>query len=391
MSLRILQLSAKPLYPPRDGGALGSLYFVEMWRQLGWEVQTLAMSTPKHPASPQAPSFQKSVFVNTTPRPWPALKNLFFAREPYHVERFWSAAYQAALEETLSIFRPDLIQVESPYLTPYVAGLSLPRTYRLHNVEYLIWDRLAHEKPWPFRHYFTIQARRIRRYESQILHTYQGLIPISEKEAALIQASGYQGPVALIPYAIATAEYDAPPLRKENPRIGFIGGLDWLPNLAGIAWFLERVWPEFARRYPQAELSIAGRNCPASLHRYASPQVHILGEVPDSKAFLYAHDILIVPLFSGSGIRIKIIEGWATGRAILSTSIGAESLVCTPGRHLLIADDEKPFLQALETLYTDAALRNAIAQAGRYLAETLYNREAQVPHFQKFYEQVLHG
>ena len=362
-----------------------------MWRQLGWEVQTLAMSTPKHLASPQAPSFQKSVFVDTTPRPWPALKNLFFGRDPYHVVRFWSTAYQAALEEVLATFRPDLIQVESPYLTPYVAGLSLPRTYRLHNVEYLIWSRVAREKPWPLRHYFTIQARRIRRYEAQILHTYQGLIPISEKEAAFVRENGYRGLVALLPYAIAIAEYDAPPLRKENPLIGFIGGLDWLPNLSGIEWFLERVWPEFARRYPQAELSIAGRNCPAYLHRYASPQVHILGEVPDSKAFLYAHDILIVPLFSGSGIRIKIIEGWATGRAILSTSVGAESLDYRSGHHLLIADDERHFLQALEALYTDANLRNALAQAGRHLVETVYNREAQLPHFQAFYEQVLHG
>lgn len=389
--MRILQLSAKPLYPPRDGGALASLHFVEMWRRLGWEVLTLAMSTPKHPVSPQVPFPQKSVFVDTTPRPWPALKNLLFSCRPYHVDRFQSTAYQAALEETLATFQPDLIQVESPYLTPYVENLSLPRVYRLHNVEYLIWARLAREKPWPFRHYFTTQARRIHHYETRILHTYQGLIPISEKEAAFIQESGYRGLVALIPYAIAVEEYDAPPLREESPRIGFIGGLDWLPNLAGITWFLERVWPEFARRYPQAELSIAGRNCPASFHRYASPQVHILGEVPDSKAFLYAQDILIVPLFSGSGIRIKIIEGWATGRAILSTSVGAESLVCTPGRHLLIADDEEAFLQALEALYTDAALRKAIAQAGRHLAETLYNREAQLPHFRTFYEQVLHG
>ncbi len=192
------------------------------------------------PCLPAGTLPQKSVFVDTTLRPWPALKNLLFSRRPYHVDRFQSTAYQAALEETLATFRPDLIQVESPYLTPYVENLSLPRVYRLHNVEYLIWARLAREKPWPLRYYFTTQARRIHHYETRILHTYQGLIPISEKEAAFIQESGYRGPVALIPYAIAIEEYDAPPLREENPRIGFIGGLDWLPNLAGITWFLER-------------------------------------------------------------------------------------------------------------------------------------------------------
>lgn len=391
MSLRILQLTPKPNYPPRDGGALASLHFVEMWLRLGWQVETLAMSTPKHPAPPQTPFPQKTLFVDTTPRPWPAIKNLLFSQRPYHVERFWSPDYQAALAETIASFKPHLIQVESPYLTPYVEKLPLPRIYRLHNIEYLIWERLAQEKPWPLRLYLSLQAWRIRSYETHILPTYQGLIPISERELAFVKASGYRGAVELIPYAIDVGAYAAPPLRKQNPRIGFIGGLDWLPNLAGIEWFLRRVWPEFARRHPQAQLSIAGRNCPPRLYRYASPQVRILGEIPDSKAFLYEHDILIVPLFSGSGIRIKIIEGWAAGRAILSTSIGAENLVCQPGRDLLIADDEKGFLNALEALYTDASIRQKLAHHGRLLAETMYNRESQLPRFRRFYEQVAHG
>lgn len=391
MSLRILQLTPKPNYPPRDGGALAALHFVEVWLKLGWEVQTLAMSTPKHPAPPEAPFPQKSIAVDTTPRFWPALKNLLHGALPYHVERFWSPNYQAALEETIATFKPHLIQVESPYFTPYVAHLSLPRTYRLHNIEHQIWMRLAQEKPWPLRVYLTLQARRIKRYESEILKLYQGLVPISKKEMAFIKETGYQGPVEVIPYAIDVGAYESPPLRKEHPHIGFIGGLDWLPNLAGIEWFLRRVWPTFARRYPTAQLFIAGRNCPPRLYQYANSQVHILGEVPDSKVFLYEQDILIVPLFSGSGIRIKIIEGWAAGRAIVSTSIGAESLTYEPGRHLLLADDEKSFLSALEALFTDSQLRQTIARNGRHLAETVYTRESQLPRFQHFYERVVYG
>mgnify|MGYP003921194919 CR=1 FL=1 len=389
--MRILQLTPKPNYPPRDGGALAALHFVEMWLRLGWQVETLAMSTPKHPAPSQSPIPQKSVFVDTTPRPWPALKNLLLSSRPYHVDRFWSPAYRAALQETISTFRPDLIQVESPYLTPYVKTLSIPRTYRLHNIEHLIWARLAREKPWPLRAYLSLQARRIRQYESQILSLYQGLLPISEKEMAFVRETGYTGLVEMMPYAMDVDAYEAPPLRKEHPHIGFIGGLDWLPNLAGIEWFLRRVWPTFARRHPEAQLSIAGRNCPPHLHKYASPQVHILGEVPDSKAFLYDIDILIVPLFSGSGIRIKIIEGWAAGRAIISTSIGAESLIYEPGRHLLLADNEESFLEAVEALYIDYRLRQRIAQNGRHLAETMYNRDSQLSRFQRFYERVVHG
>ncbi len=388
--MRILQLASKPNDPPKDGGALASAHFMAMWQRLGWEVQVLAMSTPKHPATPQTAIPQKAVPIDTTPKPLPAARNLLLSPLPYHVERFQSRAYRAALEEVLSTFRPDLIQVESPYLTPYVQNLSIPRTYRLHNIEHLIWMRLAREKPWPLRAYLRLQAERIRAYESHILHHYQGLIPISHKEEAFIQQSDYQGLVELIPFGIDPPAYEAPSVLRQPPRIGFIGGLDWLPNLAGIQWFLERVWPLFIRRHPEAQLSIAGRNCPDSLHRYESPSVRILGEVPDSKAFLYEHEILIVPLFSGSGIRIKIIEGWAAGRAILSTTIGAESLLYHPGEHILIADDESTFLSALETLYTDTAFRQRIAQAGRHLVEATYDREAQIPLFQRFYERVAH-
>ncbi len=388
--MRILQLSPKPVYPPKDGGAIGNLIFVELWQRLGYEVRVLAMATPKHPAPPTPPSHfhQQTVFVDTNPGPFSALVNLFLSDQPYHVDRFYKPAYEKALAEVIQSYRPDLIQVESPYLTPYVTVYNIPRVYRLHNIEHQIWQRLAQERSGLVQWYLHLQARRIRQYEAHIMHLYYGLLPISEKEAAWIHQSGYDGPSVLIPFMIDVSAYQAPPLRKQNPHIGYIGGLDWLPNISGLVWFLEKVWPAFVARHPEAQFFIAGRNCPASLRRYESRNVHILGEVADAKAFLYDHDIIVVPLFAGSGVRVKIIEAFATGRAVISTTIGAESLIYHPHVNIYIADTAAAFLSALENLYVSSVERQTLGRNARILVEQFYNIEQVLPTARRFYERV---
>lgn len=388
--MRLLQLTPKPPYPLKDGGAIGNAYFLELWHAAGWIAQGLTMSTYKHPFDPTYPTPVPltAVPVDTRPTPWGAAKNLFTSL-PYHVERFRSTAYQKALAQLIETFHPDLIQVESPYLTPYIQGLSIPAVYRLHNIEWQIWERHAREQRFPLNFYLSLQAKRIRRYESEALFAYAGLLPISPKEAEWAKSVGYSGPMELFPFGVAVEQYPAPPLGEPQPKIGFIGGLDWLPNQEGVVWFLEKVWPAFRRRHPQATLSVAGRNCPRWLYKYADSHTHILGEVPDAKAFMQEHEILIAPLFSGSGIRIKIIEGFAMGRAMVATPIAAESLVFTPDTHLFLAETPEAFLEKLSLLYSDASLRAKMGSAARELAEAHYDRQQLLPRLKAFYERVL--
>lgn len=348
------------------------------------------MSTYKHPYDPSypAPVPIQAVPVHTRPTPWGALVNLLH-KEPYHVARFRSSAYQKALQTLLNAYQPHLIQVESPYLTPYIQGLQVPAVYRLHNLEWQIWARHASESSVLLRPYLRLQAHRIRQYEQTALSEYAGLLPISEKEADWAYQAGYRGPMEIFPFSIEIEKYAAPPLGESHPRIGFIGGLDWLPNQQGVVWFLEKVWPAFRRRFPEAELFIAGRNCPRWLYRYADSHTHILGEVPDALEFFYRHELFISPLFSGSGIRIKLIEAFATGRAIVATSIAAESLTFQDGVHLHIADTPEAFLEALSLLYADPAHRQRRGAAARQLAETHYDRKAHLPRLKAFYLRVL--
>ncbi len=389
--MRLLQLTPKPPYPPYDGGAIASTHFIELWKGAGWQAHGLTMNTYKHPYDPTYPTPVPftAVAVDTRPTPLGALRNLLLTRRPYHVDRFSSPAYREALRRLLETFQPDLIQVESPYLTPYIQDLSTPAVYRLHNIEWQIWQRHAREQRWPLRWYFSLQAKRIYRYEQVILHAYAGLLPISEKEADWAQNAGYTGPMEVFPFGIEVQAYPYTPPDTEPPTVGFIGGLDWLPNQEGIVWFLEQVWPIFRRKHPRAELFIAGRNCPKWLYRYADAHTHILGAVPDAKAFLQAHPIFIAPLFSGSGIRIKLIEAFAMGRAIVATPIAAESLIFEEGKHLLLAETPQDFVESLSALYVDVELRLRLGAAARCLAETHYDRAQHLPKLSAFYARVL--
>ncbi|MCS6894724.1 MAG: glycosyltransferase family 4 protein [Bacteroidia bacterium] len=388
--LRFLQLSPKSPYPPSDGGAIGNAYFLEMVQAMGGRAHALVMSTYKHPYDPTypAPVSITAVEVDTRPTLLGALRNLF-TQEPYHVARFRSDRFGAILCEVIERFQPNLIQVESPYLTPYVEKLSLPKVYRLHNIESQIWYRHAAEQRWMLRPYFYLQAHRIEAYERRILHTYDGLLPISEKEADFVRQSGYQGTVEVFPFGIDLKKYSAPLLGQQPPRIGFIGGLDWLPNQQGIVWFLENVWRDFRRQHPDAHLSIAGRNTPRWLYKYADSQTHILGEVKDAQAFFHEHEIFIAPLFSGSGIRIKLIEAFATGRAIVATPIAAENLTYRLGQDIFLSETAVGFREALAALYNNPVLREQMGRAARQLAESQYDRQVLLPRLQRFYESLI--
>ncbi|HHJ49537.1 MAG TPA: glycosyltransferase, partial [Phaeodactylibacter sp.] len=121
-----------------------------------------------------------------------------------------------------------------------------------------------------------------------------------------------------------------------------------LPNLEGLEWFLREVWPEVQRKNPSFTLHVAGRHMPAHLKRRQLPGVRWHGEVEDARAFINAHSLMVVPLFSGSGMRVKILEGMALGKVVLTTTLGLEGILAQNGQEVLVADSAKAFVQAIE-------------------------------------------
>lgn len=340
----------------------------------GCGVELAALNTPKHHAPPEvieslAPAWATD--IDTRIRPVAALRNLLASKLPYNVERFWSAAHADSLKERIAAARPNLVLMEGVYLALYIdavrrAAPRLPVVLRAHNVEYQIWERYAAaERPGPRRWYFQHLVRRGEIFEREQLPRFDGVAALTAEDAAHFRRLGYSGPLAVLPPGVEPPENAAPTPTEAN-SLCFLGSLEWLPNLQGLDWFLDEVWPRLRRLRPDAQFHIAGRNPPDGLYARAGDGVTVHGPVPDALEFLGRYGAVVVPLLSGSGIRMKILEAMAWGKAVVTTPVGAEGIDAPEGHALRRAADPEAFAQACAALLDapdEAARMGAAARA----------------------------
>lgn len=357
--MKILQLCKKFPYPLKDGEAIAVTYLAKALQELGAELTLLSMNTSKH-------YFDKStlpedfdhyqaihlVEVDNRVNAKDAFLNLF-TKDSYHIARFVSAAYKAKLIELLTTTDYDIVQLETLYLAPYMDTIrqysKAKVVMRSHNVEHEIWKRItSNTKLGPKKLYLQLLTSRLKNFELEQLNKYDLLVAITARDLAFFERLGSQVPSHVTPIGLDLQDYDyQPSIPKNNPSFCFIGSLDWMPNTEGMEWVLEKVWPKVLEQQPQAQLHIAGRNTPAAWLEKTWPNVTIHGEVPCARAFIQAHDVMLVPLFSGSGMRVKILEGMALGKAVVSTSLGLEGIAAEDGKEVLIANTVEEFVEAL--------------------------------------------
>jgi glycosyltransferase involved in cell wall biosynthesis len=195
-------------------------------------------------------------------------------------------------------------------------------------------------------------------------------------------------PVIDIPFGVNPEDYPFDPSAAEWPSLFTIGAMNWMPNQDGVKWFLFHVWPDIVRQFPDLKYYLAGREMPVWMKELKLPNVIVLGEVEDARRFISSGAIMIVPLFSGSGIRIKIIEGLASGKTIISTSLGAEGIACTNRENILIANLPCEFFEMISICVSDREICNEIGRKGRDLIRDHYDRKNIVKKLISFYEQL---
>ena len=411
MSLRILVVCNKFPFPPKDGGTIATFNMVKALYQAGNDVSVLAMNTPKHfvklddlPRSVKEMANFYAVNINTQPNTFDLLGNLFFSSKAYHVERFTFSGFTNAWIKLLEEEEFDIIQVESLYLSSYVPAiraflaeksLSTQLVYRAHNVENEIWNRKArNEKSLLKRYYFEITASRIRSYELQVVRSgmYDGIVAITKRDAGSFQRMNNKLPVEPIGVGIDIEALGYTPNRPDDyeyPSVFYIGSLDWLPNVEGLDWFLNKVWPIIYGRYPDVPLYIAGRSMPPRFQALRKDRVTSLGEVDDAYSYMKSKAIMVVPLFSGSGMRVKIIEGMALGKAIVATPVAAEGIPYWRGDNILIADDPVDFANAVGILIEKESMVNALGKHAAEMAQRRFDSRELVSRFSAFYQKLI--
>jgi glycosyltransferase involved in cell wall biosynthesis len=361
--MKILQLCKKFPYPLRDGESIAVNNLSRALKEEGCEISLLAMNTSKHfydsAILPGALAHYReviSVNVDNRIRAWDAFKNLF-SEESYHISRFVSPAFTRKLHQVLSEKDYDLIQLETPYLAPYIPVIrqatKAPIAMRAHNVEHEIWDRISRNTRFlPKKWYLQYLTRKLKTYEIQQLNNYNVLVAITERDLGKFRAMGFRNLGLAVPIGINPDDY-RPNFNsyQQHLSISFIGSLDWLPNQEGLMWFLDKVWERVHSHFPNLTLHIAGRNTPDWILSMKRKNVVIHGEVPSAKHFINKHSLMLVPLRSGSGMRAKILEGMALGKTVISTSIGLEGIHAQDRGEVLIADTAEEFVKSIAFCY----------------------------------------
>lgn len=400
--MKILQLCHKPPHPMVDGGCVAIHNITDMLLKSGHDVKVIAVETPKHPvrldAFPDGYLQQtrfESVFVDTTPHFLDALKTLFTGTS-YHISRFYSKQMVSLLTEVLKRESFDIIHIESIYMMPYIAVIrkltTKPIVMRMHNIEHEIWERLAQNERNPFKKIaFRINAYQLERVERRILHSVDGYLTISGPDYDYFHALSPNTKGETLTFGIDLDRYEDEDdyIPSDEPSIFHLGSMNWTPNVEGIEWFLEDVWPEILKEHPELTFTVAGHHIPEKLFQRQDPNVQMVGSVPDANEFMLQHDIMVVPLLSGSGIRIKIIEGMALGKVVVTTSVGAQGLDVENGKHLFIADTPEEFVAVINKCVATPDICSIIGENAREFISVHHNNALLQNQLIDFYHLML--
>jgi len=375
--MKILQVTNKVPYPVKDGGAIACMNLTRGFSLLGHHVTILAMNTVKHhvtlseiPESVKELAEFKLVNVPARISPVSALLNLMFSKKPYNAVRFISKTFAAGLKKVLHENEFDIIQLEGLYVCPYIPVIrensKAKIIYRAHNIEHEIWSRTAIMAHGFEKWYLKNLSKRIKLFEVQTLNKYDLLVPITGRDGAILNKMGNKKPMHVSQTGIDSSVLIPNSKNLKHPTLFHIGSLEWSPNQEGLIWFFDNCWNSIREKYPDLKFYIAGRNAPAWFQKMLNlPNVVFKGEVADAYEFINSKSIMVVPLFSGSGMRIKIIEGMALGKPIVTTAVGTEGISTTSGVNIVITEDAAGFVQSISDLienreYFDKISKNAI-------------------------------
>jgi polysaccharide biosynthesis protein PslH len=394
--MKILLISNKSPWPPKDGGSAATLSIIYGLRSLGASVTLAALNTSKHhvdindiPADISDGYFLTDIDSGITPLK--IISNIAFSQKAYSLTRFESAEFEKRLSSILK-GKYDIIHIEGLAMTYYIplirrlTGASI--IFRPHNIESVIWSGLASEQKNPFKkRYFNLLASRTRRAEISVIGSFDALVTMTLPDLEWFKARGLSVPSLVSPPGplLKTRENS-----KEIPfSVFFIGALDWRPNISGLEWFIRNVWPEVLNSIPEASFHIAGRNPSHRVRKMCIGKgISFHGEVESSEYFMSCRSVMVVPLFSGSGIRVKIIEGMSLQKGIVATSTAASGLIFENRKNIIISDDASDFARQVCGLLENDEKRYEMGRNADENVRKNYNILATAENLLNFYSQL---
>jgi glycosyltransferase involved in cell wall biosynthesis len=393
--LKVLIIGSRIPWPLHDGGAIATFNLLKGLSDLGVDICYLSLNTNKHFVDDltlkEKFSFLYKVrtrSINTNISAYKAFLNLF-RNTSYNIDRFTSQDFAQDIQDELNSDSYDLIHFEGLFVSQYINLIScnIPCLLRQHNIEFHIWKTLANAAKNPLKKwYLKLLANRLEKFELQTIKHFNALVGITENDKIALENFGFNGLLSSIPAGIEADVPNETPIQFNS--VYHIGSMEWLPNRDAMEWFHNSIWP-LVQVSPAPTFYMAGKHMPANYHSWNSDSFKVIGEVDKLTDFVSDKSILVVPLRSGSGIRIKTLEAMFAGKAVVTTSQGALGIDLVHKKHALIADNAEDFANAINSLLTNHEYRNEIAKTAQEFVLKNYGNSSVSKRWIDFYNLLL--
>lgn len=376
--MKVLYITNKPPFPTVDGGCFAMANFMKILHNANVDILHYTLSTSKHPFDsskyPENAGIKQILnhYVDTDVNAFKALPYLFNTKS-YNIERFHNKEVEEEIIQCLRSNEVDHVILESLYTTTYFTAIRKVFKgkvfVRTHNVESDIWKDYSSQASGIKKAYLSKLQRDLLKYETQILNKVDGLLTISREDQNRFKELGINTPSAVINIGIALNDS----ISLGN-NLYFLGAMDWQPNIEAVQYLLG-LFPEIRSKAPDLSLYIAGKGSEEKF----SPQegANIMGFVEDLEQFYEMSGILVSPVFSGSGIRVKILEAMANGVPVISSSKGAQGINYKDSGCIRIAETKEEIAAACIELHASEAKRIELGNKAKAYIRS-YHDEQQI-------------
>jgi polysaccharide biosynthesis protein PslH len=334
-----------------------------------------------------------------------------FSKRPFLIERDNLPVMRATVKEILQGEQIDVIHADQLSMVQFAFDSAYPDQSELaragdkkpifvfdaHNAVWTIVDRMRKNAPWIMKPILSLELHRIKKYEGAVVRYFDHTFAVAEPDAAaLMQAAEFQsdaktnGKISVVPIAVDAEALIPVKQVSGSCRILTLGTLHYPPNADGIRWFAGEVFPLIKERIPGVTLTIVGKNPPRDIQQFETiypDAVRVTGYVADLDPYFEEAALVVVPVRAGGGMRVRILEAFARGMPMVTTTVGLEGIDAEPGREVLVEDTPVEFADAVIQLLQDENLRQEIAMNGRKLVERKYDYRVVLDALQIIYQR----
>lgn len=392
--MKILEITTRLPYPPTNGGKLVTFNIVKYLALRGHDI-TLICFGDKVKKVPELEKYCKLIIIrkNIKTNVMGLLFNLYLD-VPYGPSKYHSRIIGKKINNIIKRNNYEIIHLDHLHTAYY--GLFIKKKYDLpvilqeHNVENMIMKRYyQNQKNIFIKFYAYLQYKKLYKYESKICEIFNRCFMLTKIDEKIIKDMNSNIKTSVVPAGVDTSYFYPIKVREEEFSLISVASMDWLPNIEAINWFCKEVLPLIKRKIQKIKLYIIGINPPNSIKSLANNNVIVTGFVEDVREYIAKGQVFIVPLKTGSGMRIKILNALAMAKAIVSTSIGCEGIEVTDGENIFIADSKEKFAEKIIYLLNNESERKRLGENGLKLVKKKYCWEKIVENIENEYKEII--